>query len=59
VEAKTLAVIVTLEDAAAKWMDKSMDSPIAPELKAYYASEAKSAKEEAIRLGARIYRARA
>jgi phospholipase/lecithinase/hemolysin len=49
-EAKILAAIATLEDAAAKWMVKSMDSTIAPELKAYYASEAKSAADEAARL---------
>jgi hypothetical protein len=47
----TVAAIATLEDAAAKWVVKSMDSTIAPKLKAYYASEAKTAKDEAARLG--------
>jgi hypothetical protein len=49
-EAKTLAAIATLEDATAKWMVKGMHSTIAPEPKAYYASEAKSAEDEAVRL---------
>ena len=40
-------------------MVKSIDSTIAAELKAYYASEAKSAEDEVVRLRAKIYRARA
>ncbi len=45
-----MAAIATLEDAAAKWMVKSMDRTIAPELRAYYAGKAKSAEDEAVRL---------